>query len=139
MIYYDREGNEISEQKCMELHSKASYRIVRRDVVRGQWHGKEDNVAVVITIWTGGFEVSITFGELDGPPFLFETTAFARHDDRTRGMRLTDDEHAYFSANDEIGVRFYRDEKTAMVGHVEMLAETNQYLLHRKRLNRSLS
>jgi hypothetical protein len=136
LVYFDRQGNEISLERFDQLHSTNEYRFVAKDLVSGIWRGAETNVAVVITIWTGGLD-----SDLSDPPFLFETTAFVRIGETpwTEGMRLTDDPEAYFHSTDEINVRQYFDEKAAMLGHAEVLAEAQQYVLNQQILKRSQS
>lgn len=134
LVYYDRQGNEISLERFSELHSTKEYRFVAKDIVRGDWRGQEADVAVVITIWTGGIG-----SDFSDPPFLFETTAFVRSTDADMGMRLTDDPKALFQSTDKIEVREYCDEKAAMLGHAEVLAEAQQYALNQKVLSRGVS
>lgn len=137
LVYFDRQGNEISLERFDQLHSTKEYRFVAKDIVRGIWRGAETNVAVVITIWTGGLD-----SDLSDPPFLFETTAFVRvenRDEEHMGMRLTDDPEAYFQSTDKINVRQYFNEKVAMLGHAEVLAEAQQYVLNQQILKRSQS
>lgn len=136
LVYFDREGNEISLERFSQLNSNTEYRFVAKDIVRGIWHGQESELAVVMTIWTGGID-----SNLFDPPFLFETTAFvrfnARDDDHQWGVKLTGEDGIYFKPTDEIEVRQYYDEKAALLGHAEVLAEAQQYALNQQILKRS--